>query len=842
MKKAIVIFLVIIVLLVSVFISIPLFFKQNLMDASKNTINKHFNAEVEFADLKLSLFQNFPKATLSLSDVVIVGKNEFLNDTLLNVTRVKATMSLASLFKSDGINIAEIILEKPKLNLLVNEAGKANWDLSETAKENERNIENKVSVDKEESNSFELTLENIQINNAELLYLDQQAKIEMDLSEIDFNISGKMYGNSAELITEGGIQNVNVKYAGIDYVSNTSLTTKVALNVNYKEMKFTVSENELLINKLALELSGNIEIPSDSMFFDLHIKTKESDFENFLALVPPNYESYLKDIKTSGSAGITGHFKGFYFEENYPSLLLQLDISNGNFQYADFPEQIRNITADVAIAKPQGDLNLTEIKVNSAHAEIKNNPLDLTLKMNNLVEDPWFDGAFVGAINFDHLKDVLPLDSVNVAGIVDANLFVKGNYSAVENEEYENLKSDGIIMLDNLIYDSPDLTKKIFIPNGKLDFSPSNINVKEFKVKVGQSDLNLTGKVFNYLNYFLKDGKLKGELNLNSNLCNLNELLRLQKPKTTKSEANNSTDSENENGAELNPEVLAFDIPDDIDISFRSHVNRAIFDRLPISDINGLITAKNSKLILNGLSMNMLQGQLKLNGSYQNTSQNQPLIDFGFDILDFDIPMAYQTLTGLRKILPVAGHSQGKFSTNMKMKGQLSPAHKFIPSTIDGVGHLSTKNLQIKESPIFNQLRGILKPEKLVNVSIEDFKANFVVENGNLDLKPFKTKVADQETTFKGTLSAENLINMRLDFNIQRDAFGADIQNILAVIPGNENIKVVPAGVEIKGPVGDPEVKMDLSETRKYISNATKDELKNTLDNLGKNLLKLFEK
>jgi hypothetical protein len=44
----------------------------------------------------------------------------------------------------------------------------------------------------------------------------------------------------------------------------------------------------------------------------------------------------------------------------------------------------------------------------------------------------------------------------------------------------------------------------------------------------------------------------------------------------------------------------------------------------------------------------------------------------------------------------------------------------------------------------------------------------------------------------------------RLDFNVNRDAFGTDIQNVLSVIPGNKNITVVPAGVNISGPVVNP--------------------------------------
>jgi len=836
MKKILIIIAVIFLILVGALFAIPTFFKQNLLYATKATINKQVNAEVQFADFNLSLFQNFPKVTLELEEVLIIGKNEFQNDTLLNVSFARATTSLASLFKKSGMSIEEITLEKPELKMVVNESGKSNWDLSNSNEPKKIETANKAAT----NSGFELQLEKIQIKNATFLYNDQLAKLALDLTNINFNVSGKMYGSSTELVTEGKVEDFTLKYDNVKYISNTSLETKTVLNVNYDNMNISIAENELLINKLALELTGNIEIPSDSMFFDIQIKTKESDFDNFLALVPPDYEEYLKDIKTSGSAAIAGSLKGLLFEENYPGLSLNLVIKNGNFQYAELPEQIKNIKADVQISKPQGELNLTEVKIKDAHAEIKNSPVDLTLTLKNLIADPWFDGAFIGKINFDHLKDVLPLDSVNVSGLVDANLFVKGNYSAIENEEYDEIKSDGIVMLDNFIYDSKDLTKQIFVPKGQLIFSPKNINLQEFNMKVGQSDFNLSGKISNYLNYILKDGTLKGNLQLNSNLVNLNELLRLQVPKQNEvTENTNSKKSDATTNKE--EEVLAFNIPKNIDVTFRSNIKNAIFDRVPISNIDGLITAKNGKLILNGLNMQMLDGELKLNGSYENTPGNQPLVDFGFDVISFDIPMAYHSISGIRQLLPVAGQSQGKLNTNFKMKGRLSPNHKLIASSINGNGLFSTNNLQILDSPIFNQLKGILKSEKLKNVSIDDFKANFKVDAGNIQLSPFITKVAGQETTMFGTLSAENLLNMRLDFKVERDAFGSDIQNILSILPGNKKITIVPAGVIITGPVGNPDVKMDLSETRKTITNATKDDIQKSLNKLGEGLKKLFK-
>jgi len=827
--------------MLGVLISIPFFFKKSLIEKTKTTINKQVNANVEFEGFKLSLFRSFPKVTIELQNVIITGKGEFQPDTLLTIANAKAKMSLRSLFKKSERSIEEINLDQPELNLIIGKTGYANWDIMA-----ESGVESTISATSEpvkQEDEFALLLDKIEIKNAKVLYSDRETAMFLVFENVNLDVNGKMYGSSTELMVKGNAERFSTDYDSVRYISNISLETTTLLNVDYEKMDIFIKENELLVNRLPMEVTGSIQMPSDSAFYDLTLKTKDSGFENFLALVPPGYEEYLEKIKVSGSASISGNVKGLYFEEIYPAFDLKIDVTDGNLKYVDLPEEIKNIRADISVSKPQGILDLTEVNIKTAHLEIKNNPVDLTLLLKNLVTDPWFDGAFIGKINFDQLKNALPLDSVNISGTIDANLFVKGNYSSIEKEQYDKINSDGIVLLDNFLYDSPDFTQKIWVPSGKLDFSPQNVNLSQFNLKVGQSDFNLTGKVYNYLNYIFKDGVLQGDLQLASSFVNINELLRLQKKKETPASTNKNV-AEPSTGSKVaeSQEKLAFDIPKNIDFTFRSNIDKAIFDKLPLSEITGLITAKNGKLILNGLNMNTLDGELKLTGSYENTPQNQPLVDFGFEIIRFDIPVAFQSFSGFQKMAPIAGQSQGKLSSSIKMKGQLTPMFKILPSSVDGNGNFNTENLRIINSAVFNQLKGILLPEKLQNVEIEDFKANFTIVNGNIDLKPFKTKVAGQETTVLGTLSAENLLNLRLDFNVNRDAFGTDIQNILNVIPGNKSITMVPAGVNITGPVNKPDVKVDLSAARKTITNAAKDGIQESAKKLGKELQKLFGK
>lgn len=849
MKKLIITLLIIISLIIILIIGIPVLFKSTILEKTKTTINRQVNANVEFSGLKISILKSFPKVSLMLNNIVVSGIQGFQNDTLLKIPSMETNVSLFSLFGKNGIAIQKIILDKPELLLKVNKEGKANWDIAKM-EENAEEISSVGSNQNGEDEEFVILLDEVIINNADVSYDDRELNFFIEFLDSDFNLNGKMYGTTADIITKGDVGQFSLDYDSIKYISNTTLKANSVVSINYETMDFVLGENELLINKLPIGISGSIAMPDDSIFFDLDFQSKTSGLEDLLALVPPVYSEYLEGIGTSGDASFQGFFKGKYFEEEYPEFDISLAVDNGSFKYTNLPEEIKNIGALLKISKPQGNLGLTLVELKNAHAEVKDNPIDVHFKLKNLLSGIHFDGFLIGKVDFNHLKDAIPMDSLDLVGILDADISVKGTYAAIESGQYGQIISDGSIILSGIAVKDPGLRQSILIPSGKLGFSPREITLSNFFMKIGSSDMNLKGSVTNYLEYIFSNGDLKGDFQLNSNFLNLNELMAIQVETEVKNTeyAGGKHKSKQEGESIESPEeeeVLAFDIPKRMDLRFTSQVKRAVIDRLTITEINGLITVKDKRLNLNGLKMQMLDGQLELTGSYKNSPENTPFFDFGFDIIDFNLPIAYQSLSGFRKMMPFAGKSTGRLSTNFNMKGQLSPSLKIIAPTIDGFGLFKTTNLQIIDSPTFGKIEGILKKEKLKNVAIDDFTANFTVNKGNLLLKQFKTKVAGQDATINGSLSAANLLNMKMDFVIQRDAFGDDIQSILGILPGQERILAVPATVNIKGPVGNPNVSLDLADARKQIMEEIKkssaDDLKKSLDKLGKGLQKLFK-
>ncbi len=840
MKKLIIIIIAVLVLLLASLFVLPVIFKPRMVKAVKSTINKQVNANVEFADLKISLFRNFPKATLVLEQVAITGKGDFIGDTLFHAASVNASMNLFSVLKSSGRGIEKIVIEQPLLNLLVNSNEKANWDI--TFPESQGEVATETSATEPEK-PFEIRLEKIVINDGRLVYKDVPAELNLGLSGINLALGGKMYGTETTLNVIGNASDFQVEYGSVQYISKVVLQTKSVLAVDYETMKIAITENELLVNRLPLQLTGTIEMPTDSQLYNLQFATKSSDFENFMALVPAEYSGYLENLKTSGSATISGSFKGLWFEEIYPGIIVKILVENGTVQYKDFQEKIEKISGLISVEKPQGTLDLTELNISGLHAEIKRNPIDFALKMKQLMTDPQFEGTLVGKINFTDIKEVLKADSMNLSGLIDANLRFNGVYSDVEKGSYEKIKAEGTVNMHNFMYSSTDLSQEVQVETGKLEFSPVAIQLKQLDMKVGESDFSLSGQVKDYLSYFFSKGVLKGDLQLQSDFVNMQQLMQLQNVPVANPVAKQPVKQEAEQaGTSTTKKTLAFDVPTNISFTFRSAIQRAVLDNLEVKDINGLITVADGKLSLSGLAMKTLGGDLKVTGSYKNTPQNQPLFDFTFDINKFDIPSTFRTFSGIQQFAPVLGQSEGRLSTACEMSGQLRPDLKMIPGSVNGNAMISTFGLKIIESQVFKELKSVINPSLLQNVAIDDFKSLVTIADGNIDLKPFKTRVAGQETTVAATLSVEEILNMKMNFIINREAFGQDIKNILSAIPGNDKIQQLPAGVMLTGPVGKPAVKLDLTEAKEVVAKAAKGEIQNSLNKLGKGLKDLLGK
>ena len=836
MKRKIIIIAGIIVLVLATLAALPFLYKDKLLAKVKTTLNNQVNAKIDFTGFSLSVFSHFPKVEMEIRGLSLVGVNEFANDTIFSAGSVSTDISIAEMISGKGLELKSLIIDNPRILLISDKAGKVNWDIAKATS-------GKASPSAEASSGeFKMKLNDIRINNLNLKYADEAMPMNVWVKNTNLSSSGEVGGvvTSYDMKVEAG--EFIFVYDSVKYISKTKLKAETLLKVDYDKMNFVFDQGKLWINNLPLEVNGSFGMPNDSMLFDLGFKSEKSDFATILSLVPADYQKYLEKADIKGSAEFKGSVKGLFYNEIYPAFDVVLSADNASFKYQGLPESVQDIQVLAQITKPEGDLNLLKVNVEKAHASIRNNPVDLRLLVTEPMTDPNIDASFAGTIDFASLKQAIPIDSLDITGILKAKMQMAGRMSSIEKQEYEKFQSNGEASLQNFRIQSSQLTKPVEISQGQIKASTKQINIERFDAKVGESDFSLRGDVSNYLAYMFKNGVLKGDFSLKSSFLNFSELSNIQKP--VKPAAKKTAEAKAAPAA-VTDSVVAFQVPKNLDLSFQSAIQKAVYDKMPINNINGLVKVKDQRMELTNLSMDMLKGKLAVNGSYTSNKENKPTFDFKLDMQSIDLPTAYQSLSTIRHYLPIAAKSQGKFSTQFSLSGGMNEKMNIVPTSMNGLGVFNTQNLQIIDSPVFDQIRGIIKKEKLKNVKIDDFTAKFQFENGQLKMNPFKTNIADQQATIYGSLSASREISLNMDFLVNREDLGADINKGLDILPGSQNIKMIDASVILKGPLTKPEVSLDLSKARAQIEQQVKkasvDEIKGSVKKLGDELKKLFK-
>lgn len=843
MKRKVFIISGVIVLIICVLAALPFLYKDKLLAKVKTTLNNQINAKIDFKDFKLSVFSHFPKVEMELQGLTIIGVNEFSNDTILSASSISTNISLMEMISNKGLELKSLTVDNPRILLMVSKSGASNWDITKAAKPSATLVVAKAGTSED---AFQIKLSDIQIKNLNLKYDDRQMPMKVQLVNTNLTSSGEMTGTQTTFDMKAEASEFIFEYDSVKYISKTKLKAETLLKADYEKMSFAFDRGKLMINSLPLEVNGTFAMPNDSMLFDLAFKSEKSDFATILALVPADYQKYLEKATITGAAEFKGSVKGLFYNEIYPAIDILLAVNNASFKYNDLPESVQDIQVSALITKPEGDLNLLKVNVEKAHASIKNNPIDLRLTLTDPMTDPNIDASFAGTVDFASLKKAFPIDSLDITGILKAQMQIAGRMSAIEKQEYEKFKSSGEATIQNFRIESNKLTKPVEISRGQVKANTKEISIAQFDAKIGQSDFSLQGNVSNYLAYIFKNGVLNGNFNLKSTFMNFTELSNIMKPET-KPVAKSAAQPVETKAAQVAPadSVVAFQVPDKLDLSFQSDIKKAIFNKMPINTIAGIVKVKEKRMEMTNLTMEMFQGKVGMNGSYTSNSTNKPLFDFKLNMENLDLPTAYQSVGTFQRYAPIAGKSLGKFSTQFGLSGAMDENMNIVPTSLNGNGIFSTIGLMIVDSPIFDQIRGIIKKEKLKNVKIDDFTAKFQFENGQLTLNPFKTVIADQQTTVYGSLSASREINLTMDFLVNREDLGSDLNKGLGLLPGSENIKMIDASVILKGSLTKPEVSLDLSKARAQIEQEVKkasvDQIKNSVKKIGDELKKLFK-
>ncbi len=822
MKKILKIVLVVIAALVLFLVAAPFIFKGKILNAVKTELNNNILAKVDFKDFDLTLLSSFPNLTMKLSDLSVVGVNEFDGDTLAGIKQLSVTVDLMSVLSGSQVKIRKVELDQARLQFLVLTDGKANWDIAKPSAD--------TTAASGES-QFDISLKYYAIRNSNLVYDDASLGFYLALQELNHEGTGDFTSDLFTLVTHTSSSALTMSYEGVAWIYKAKTEIDAELEMDMAHSKYSFKKNTIRLSELQFGVDGYVAMPGDPIEMDLKFDAAQNDFKNFMSLVPGVYREGFDKVQSSGKLAFNGFVKGVYSETTMPGFGVKLLVDKGQFRYPDLPTSINNVAVDLSIQNPDGVPDHTLIDLNKLHVEFGSEPFDARMTVRTPVSDADIDAAVRGRIDLANMSKMIPLEQgTKLAGVLNANLTAKGRVSAIENHEYEKFQAAGSLLLSDFRYADATNKEGINIDIAEMIFNPKNVTLNRLEMKSGKTTLKAHGWVDNLLSYLFKENELlKGTLDLEANVIDLNEWM---------------SDEASATPADTAPSTI-LEVPKNIDFLMTVAIGQVIYEDLTLNTVNGNIAIRDQSLGMNQLSFGMLDGSVLMNGLYETKDRKNPNFYYDLDIKHMNIRKTYDSFVAVQQLAPIAKQCSGFYSASFDVRGKMDEAMEPVTQSMTGRGKLSTTSVIIENFTPLVKLAEKLKMDEFKKLDVKDANLSFSFENGRVNIEPFDVKLDEIKSTVSGSNGFDQTMDYSIKMKIPVSMMGSQATGVVSGWIADANKKAgtnmsmgneVDVNARITGTVTDPKIETGIKDIAASTAASVKEQLKEEFDTKKKEI------
>jgi len=894
--KKIIIGLLMVPMLILVFlITVPFVFKDKIAEGVKSVVNSRLKAELNFSGMDVSFFRHFPKLTIRLDDFLLKGSAPFQKDTLIAARGVSFGVDVFSLF-GKSMKINRVYLDHANVELRYNEKGERNFDVYASS-------DTLAKKDTSAQGETQINIEQIHFINCRFLYADPSIPVSLELKGFNYNGKSQMDKDLFSLTSKIRIDSVNLKVNDVTLIKSKPIAAQLTTIVNIHTLNMKFEKNDLKIKEMPLNFTGQfnfikggysfsirllsiyekevfsaalrlissdklyvnarvntvmdlekwstafgtdrftirgnfqmnfnasgiyetgpnprskghktmiISIPKFSLFssvdngyfkyknlsepltgisFDLNASAKDNNYRN-IRIQMDKIKAGFKKNKLEGSFHLNGledypieanlsaicnleeikqaipmdsldlkgmlsaqvSVRGNYAPDKklFPLSEVVLSIKDGSLQTKYYPRPLEKINLQARVTNPSGQLKDTKVALSPLSFTFEGNPFTIQAKLDN-PENIAYEVESKGTMDLAKLYKLFARQGMDLNGIIETNLSLRGLQSDAMEGRYEKLNNKGRLVLKNIGFHAEYLPKILVLKEGVFRFDCDRIWFEKFLAKYGASDIRLDGYLNNVVNYVLaKNQKLKGNFKFNSNHLLVDEFMA----NTKGTEDALKMKSVN---ADVNEGVVM--IPENLEIGLQASMKNVRFQGLDINDFNAAAEIREGLLLLKGMSFELVGTKVAMDASYGSVNPSGAFFDFHITANDFNVKRAYNEVELFRKLSSSAGYAEGIVSLDYSLKGKLSAGMNPVYPSLEGGGTLSLKNVKVAGMKLFSVISKNTDKQKLKNPDLSKVVLKTVIKNNVITLEQTKIKISGFRLKISGTSNFNGQINLKM--------------------------------------------------------------------------------
>ncbi len=585
----------------------------------------------------------------------------------------------------------------------------------------------------------------LNIKDGSIAYKKMPGKI--DLIETDMSVS---LDPSKETISSVNIPNFKIKGDGIDLkmsgkvddaLENTKVTAKAKGTLDFEALA------NIFPLKKEVNIKGNLDTDINAEFYPKDIKNK--NYGNIYALGEISMTDVFLNYKNDSLVFKTKQSNAVFTKDNNSKLLTTdgSKILGGKIDLTEIKLAVKNkmnVTADKALF----EFGTTPLKDKSQVVRLTSN-----IKLNNVLFNlsDTLKGMIKNAnaqINIKPsvkdksvptLHSEFQIDSVGVKANGKFFAITNGNYNL---DMYKKAKKKwpvtGQITFNKLYAFTPTFPLMIKMPQTKITVKPGLLQLNHAKIKMGNSDLEITGKIYNLEKAVFEKAIIKAELAVKSNLIDANELIEtLNKGAELK---NTDIDKLVVDSQETKPSKTskpkAFVIPKRIDFRFNSSISKVLYKNYTFNKVQGLITIRDQTLDLAKLQMRFKNANMATKLKLTAKENSLPSTAFDFKLADIDLKNLLDLMPVLDSLLPMSKSFEGDVNFRIRGISKLNENNGIIARTIDAIARIEGDNLVVMNSEVFANLSKKLMFKNKERNIIDHISVEILAHNKEIEILP----------------------------------------------------------------------------------------------------------
>jgi AsmA protein len=441
----------ILLLLVLLLVS-PLIFREKFAAIVKSTANKQLKTEMNFSGMEISFFHHFPNLTVTLTDFTLKSSPPFNNDTLVRARDISFGVNLASLF-GGPVKVSRVYINKGRFILKYNEKGASNFDVVNSSTDTAKKAES--------SGTAAIRIEEIIFVKTDFIYADPSIPLQISAHGINYRGKTDITKDIMHLTSKVQIDSLDFAYDKVYYLRSKPVKAQLVTSIDLNSLNMKFEKNDMRIMDIPFEFRGEFNFRKDgyTFFLSLFSQMGEEYFSGSMWLV--STKTLWISVKTDISLNLENWAKGFGLKEyglkglfsmklnadgeyatgqnpasktpdtvllSIPDFNLKAKMSGGYFRYRDLPSALSGISFDLNASSEHHDYRTIHADLENMKAGFLNNRIEGSFHVKGL-EDLPVEGHLSTHVNLAELRQVIPLDSLDVKGMLDVNLDINGKYN-----------------------------------------------------------------------------------------------------------------------------------------------------------------------------------------------------------------------------------------------------------------------------------------------------------------------------------------------------------------------------------------------------------------------------